>query len=78
MIAPLGDYLKKNIDNMTYSAKPIGGFLQIFDALTGSPHFHISINRGLQSYFMNGNTLTITYKDNTTEIWDLAKRIKLR
>jgi len=79
LIALLGVYLKRNIDNMAYSAKPTGDFLQIFNALTGAPHFSIHISpRGLQAYFMNGNTLTITFKDNTTEIWDLTKRVKLR
>ena len=64
---------------MAYSAKPTGDFLQIFDALTGAPHFSIHIgSRGLHSYFMNGNTLTITYKTNITEVWDITKRQKLR
>jgi hypothetical protein len=65
---------------MAYSAKPVGDFLQIFNALTGSPHFSIHIgSRGLHSYFMSGNTLTITYKaGNLTEVWDLTKRQKLR
>lgn len=64
---------------MAYSAKPTGDFLQVFNALTGAPYFSIHIRpRGLLTYFMNGNTLTITYKDNTTEIWDITKRTKLR
>lgn len=64
---------------MAYSARPTGDFLQIFNALTGAPHFSIHVGtRGLHSYFMNGNTLTITYKTNVIEIWDLTKRQKLR
>lgn len=64
---------------MAYSAKPTGDFLQVFNALTGAPHFSIHVGtRGLHSYFMNGNTITITYKNNITEVWDLTKRQKLR
>ena len=64
---------------MAYSAKPTGDFLQVFNALTGAPHFSIHVGiRGLHSYFMNGNTLTITFKNNITEVWDLTKRQKLR
>lgn len=64
---------------MAYSAKPTGDFLQVFNALTGAPHFSIHVGtRGLHTYFMNGNTLTITYKNNVTEIWDLTKRQKIR
>jgi hypothetical protein len=63
---------------MAYSAKPSGGFLKIYDALTGAPHFSISTKSGLMTYFMSGNTLTVTYKDNRTEVWDLTKRRKIR
>lgn len=64
---------------MAYSAKPTGDFLQVFNALTGAPHFSVQIgSRGLHTYFMNGNTLTITYKTGVTEVWDLTKRQKLR
>ena len=64
---------------MAYSAKPTGDFLQIFNALTGAPHFSIHVgSRGLGTYFMSGNTLTITYKTGITEVWDLTKRQKLR
>ena len=65
---------------MAYSAKPVGDFLQIFNALTGAPHFSVHLgSKCLHSYFMSGNTLTITYKNgNLTEVWDLTARRKLR
>ena len=64
---------------MTYSAKPTGDFLQFFNALTGAPHFSIHIgSRGLHTYFISGNTATVTYKTNVTEVWDLTKRTKIR
>lgn len=65
---------------MAYSARqtPANG-IQIFDALTGTPHFYIStINRKVHTYFINGNTLTISFDNNITEIWDLTKRSKIR
>ena len=64
---------------MAYSARPQGKFLQIFNALTGAPHFSIHVGeRQLTGYFMNGNTLTVTYDFNVTEVWDLTKRQKIR
>ena len=83
LIAHHGVYLNPNSDNMShpaaYSAKLTGDFLQIFNALTGAPYFSIHIgSRGLTTYFMSGSTLTITYKTNVSEVWDLNKRQKLR
>jgi hypothetical protein len=62
-----------------YSAKYTGDFVQVFDALTGAPHFSIHVGaRGLTTYFMSGSTFTITYKTGVTEVWDLNNRQKLR
>jgi len=64
---------------MAYSARPVKDFLQVFDALTGAPYFSIHLgSRELSSFFMNGNTLTVTYKSGTTEVWNLTKRQKVR
>ena len=58
-----------------YSAKYTGDFLQVFDALTGSPYFSIHIgHRGLETYFMSGSTLTVSYKTGGTNVWDLNER----
>jgi len=62
-----------------YSVKPIPNFLQIFNALTGAPHFSVHVNnKKLHTYFINGNTLTVNYDGGIVEIWDLTKRQKIR
>jgi len=64
---------------MTFAAKPVDGNIQIFDALTGVPWYTINVGaRGLGTYFINGNTLVVTFKNGQTEIWDLSKRCKIR
>lgn len=65
---------------MTYSARqaPAGG-IQTYNALTGAPHFFISTaSRRISNFFVNGNTLVINFDSNTTEIWNLTKRQKIR
>lgn len=65
---------------MAFSARqtPTNG-IQVFNALTGSLHFHISTaSRRVSSFFVNGNTLTIVFDNNIIEIWDLTKRQKIR
>ena len=64
---------------MAFSARQIGNSLQVFDALTGAPHFNINIAyREMTSYFMSGNTLTVTFKTGIIEVWDLSKRSRIR
>lgn len=65
---------------MTYSARqaPTGG-IQIYNALTGAPHFFISTSsRRVSNFYINGNTLVVNFDSNITEIWDLTKRQKIR
>lgn len=65
---------------MAYSARQTySNGIQVFNALTGALHFTISTaSRKVNTFFINGNTLTITFDNNVTEIWDLTKRQKIR
>lgn len=65
---------------MAYSARQTySNGIQVFNALTGAPHFYISTaSRRVSTFFISGNTLTVTFDNNVTEIWDLTKRQKIR
>jgi hypothetical protein len=64
---------------MTYSARDMGNYIQIFDARTGAPWFSVTYSgRRLNTYFINGSTLSVVYDNGVTEIWDCERRCRVR
>jgi hypothetical protein len=64
---------------MAYSTRQVGNSIQVFDAMTGAPHFMISIAyKDMTQCYINGNTLTLSFKSGIVEVWDLDHRCRIR